>query len=177
MRTDGPVFGEQSFSKVAALYADELSARAAAARVRDAFGLAETQVRVVTPDEPHPGHKIEPESRGILRTLIKAHITFGLLGLLAGLVLFAVLWGVGLEAVRSSPWFAGVSLAMFGIMFGLLAGGLVTLRPDHDKLIVTVMEAIAEGRYAVVAHPVDRVQREKISTLLAQTSGEVVGTL
>ena len=177
MKTTGPVFGEQSFSKIAAVYPDAGTARAAAGEVRQRFGLAETQVRLVTPDEVHPGHRIEPESRGIMRTAIKAHITFCILGALAGLALFAVLWGMGVPAITASPWMSGIVIVAFLAAAGLLVGGLVTLRPDHDLLILKVMEAIHDGRYAVIVHPVDHAQRRDIRALLERTSGEVIGTL
>lgn len=177
MRTDGPVFGERSFSKVAALFADEATARELAAQLRSEFGLTEQQVQVVTPTDPRPGRKIEPDSRGIWRTAIKAHITFGLLGILAGLVLLMILWSMGIGAIRSSPWAAGGALVFFGAVFGLFAGGLVTLRPDQDVLINEVREAIDNGRFAVVANPDSHEQRERITTMLEAASGEVVGTL
>ena len=177
MRTDGPVLGEHAPSKVAALFGDHGGAEAAAARLRRELGLDETQVRVISPGDPHPGRKIEPDDRGIWHTAIKAHVTLGLLGLMAGLVLFGLLWAAGITAVRSSPWAAGGAVVMFGAVFGLLAGGLVTLRPDHDKLIVEVREAVAGGRHAVITHPVDRGQRERSIELLAEESGEVLRTL
>lgn len=177
MKTSGPVFGEKSFSKVAALFGDEASARGAATRLRDELGLDEAQVQVVTPDDPRPGRKIEPDSRGIWHTALKAHATFGVLGILAGLALFFILSAMGVGAVRSSPWAAGGALVFFGAVFGLFAGGFVTLRPDQDVLINQVREAIEQGRFALVAHPENAQQRERVTVLLEQASGEVVGTL
>ena len=83
MRTDGPVLGERAPSKVAALFGDQRGAEAAAARLRRELGLGEAQVRVLSPGDPHPGRKIEPDDRGIWRTAIKSHVTLGLLGLMA----------------------------------------------------------------------------------------------
>ncbi|HEU4773877.1 MAG TPA: hypothetical protein VFS82_05070 [Lysobacter sp.] len=177
MRTDGPVFGERSFSKVAAVFDSRADAEEAAARVRRELGLTDTQVQVVAPGDPRPGRKIEPDSRGIWRTAVKAHITFGLLGAVAGAVVFLVLWGMEIQAVRESPWAAGGALVFFCTVFGLFAGGFVTLRPDQDVLINTVFEAIGSGRFAVVAQPDDHRQRDRISELLEAASGKVVRTL
>lgn len=177
MRPGNAVFGERSLSKVAAVFADQAAARAACRRLQHELGLGEAQVRLVAPDDPHPGRKIEPESRGIMHTAIRAHITLGLLGLVAGVVLFLALWATGIGAVRSSPWVAAAIIVSFATVFGLLAGGLVTLRPDHDRLVLAVREAIATGRYAVVAHPTDRAQREQVLALMRDASGEVLRTL
>ncbi|MGV8940799.1 MAG: hypothetical protein ACOH1P_04570 [Lysobacter sp.] len=177
MKTDGPVFGERSFSKVAAVFDDRNAAYDAAARVRGELGLAKGQVQVVSPGDPRPGRKIEPDSRGIWRTAVKAHITFGLLGMLAGVVVLMVLWGMDIRAVRASPWAAGGALVFFSTVFGLFAGGLVTLRPDQDVLINTVFDAIGRGRFAVVVQSDNHQQREQIRTLLEAVSGEVVRTL
>lgn len=177
MKTNGPVFGERSFSKVAALFSDEAAARQVAARLRSEFGLGEQQVQVVTPSDPRPGRKIEPDSRGIRHTAIKAHITFGLLGILVGLALFMILWGMGIGAVRSSPWATAGALVFFGAVFGLFGGGFVTLRPDQDVLINQVREAIENGRFAVVAHPDNHEQRDRITAMLDAASDQVFGTL
>src|SRR5690606_36962817 len=103
MRTDGPVFGEKSLSKLAAVFDTRAQAEDVVTRLREQLGLEAAQLQVVSPDDPHPGRRIEPESRGIRQTAIKAHITFALLGIVAGLVIFAILWGMDIVAVRSSP--------------------------------------------------------------------------
>ncbi|HUH89909.1 MAG TPA: hypothetical protein VLZ76_04520 [Lysobacter sp.] len=177
MKTDGPVFGERSFSKVAAVFDSRAVADEAAARVRGELGLTDAQVQVVAPGDPRPGRRIEPDSRGIWRTAVKAHITFGLLGAVAGVVVFLLLWGMEIRAVRESPWAAGGALLFFCTVFGLFTGGFVTLRPDQDVLINTVFDAIERGRFAVVAQPDNHQQRDRISELLEAASGKVVRTL
>ena len=47
--------------------------------------------------EPHDkgfASKLEPETRGIFRTLVRAHIIFGIVGFVVGLVLYVVLYSV-----------------------------------------------------------------------------------
>ncbi len=177
MRTDGPVFGEKSLSKLAAVFDSRAQADNVAARLREQFKLDTAQLQVISPDDPHPGRKIEPESRGIRQTAIKAHITFGLLGIVAGLVIFAILWGMHISAVQSSPLAVVGVLVFFGAVFGLFAGGLITLRPDQDHVIQKVRDALAEGRYVIVAHPRDYTQREELSAALNRVSAEVGGSL
>lgn len=169
--------GEVSNSKVAAVFANEAAAREVAARVRSTLQLADTQVQVITPADRTPGRKLEPESEGILRTLIRAHVVLGLLGVVAGAVVFGVLWARGLPWIVNSAVMAAAVFVAFGAMGGLMLGGLVTLRPDHDLYINKVYDALGEGRSAVVVHAFSRQQNAQAEALLKGASGEVVSTL
>lgn len=171
------VLGEASGSKVAAVFADEVQARDVAARLRDAVGLGDAQVQVLTPRDRRPGRKLEPESHGIFRTMIRAHAWMGTLGLAAGAALFGVLWATGVPLVAQSPLVAAIAILLLSGMLGLMLGGLVTLRPDHDPFILEVLEAIGEGRSAVVVHAFDRSQYDAAVGWLGAAGGEVVGTL
>ncbi len=177
MKTDGPVFGEKSLSKLAAVFDSRAQADDVASRLRQQFQLEPSQLQVISPDDPRPGRKMEPESRGIRQTAIKAHITFALLGIVAGLVIFAVLWGMNIAAVTSSPLAVVGVLVFFGAVFGLFAGGLITLRPDQDHVIQKVRDALKSGRYVVVAHPRDHAQRDELSEALQLVSTDVSGSL
>ena len=53
--SDNPVTGEVSNSKLAAVFKDESAARAAATAVVAETNLQPSQVKVITPDESHPG--------------------------------------------------------------------------------------------------------------------------
>ena len=104
MSETSPITGELSNSKVAAVFPDEASARRAAQAVASALSLAAAQVQVVTPGTGSlPGRKLEPESRGIWRTIVRAHLWFGIAGVVGGLLLFAVLHAMGIRFIVSSP--------------------------------------------------------------------------
>ena len=177
MKADGLVFGEKSLSKLAAVFDSRVQAEDVAVRLRQQCRLEPSQLQVISPGDPHPGRKIEPESRGVRQTAIKAHITFALLGIVAGLVIFAVLWGMNIAAVTSSPLAVVGVLVFFGAVFGLFAGGLITLRPDQDHVVQTVRDALAEGRHVVVAHPRDHNQREELSAALHLATTNVASSL
>jgi len=169
--------GEVSNSKVAAIFPDEVAARSVAARVQAALQLSDAQVEVITPADRGPGRKLEPESEGIFRTIIRAHVVLGLAGGAVGALVFAVLSAMAVPMiVNSAPLAAGV-IVVFGIVAGLMFGGLVSLRPDHDWYIAKVLEAIGEGRSAVVVHAFSREQNAQAEDLLKAASGEVVTTL
>ncbi|WP_372013794.1 hypothetical protein [Pseudoxanthomonas sp. 10H] len=171
------VTGELSDSKVAAVFDTEPEARAIARQVQHMLGVPPGHVQVVTPGDARPGRKLEPEGRGIFRTLLVAHYRLGLVGLGLGALLFAVLFALGLEAVVLSPGLAAALIIGYGGVFGLMCGGLVTLRPDHSPYVSKVRTALEEGRCAVVVHAVDDGERDRARDLLSAHGGETIRTL
>lgn len=169
--------GERSDSKIAAIFADETTARTVARRTQQALALSPSQVMVLTPADRHPGRKLEPEGRRIFRTLLVSHLRLGLLGLAAGALVFALLYLSGVALIRSEPVWTALLLAAFGGGAGLLAGGLVTLRPDHTPLLARVNEALEQGHCAVVVHPFDDGQRDRAQRFLSQLASDTVSTL
>ncbi|MCB1842634.1 MAG: hypothetical protein KDI09_06690 [Halioglobus sp.] len=147
--------GEQFPHKISGEYESEDAARHAAELLINNAGLPETQVRVVEPGDPSLSRKVEPESRGIARTLVKSHITLGLAGLVSGLVLAALLVTFGPALTRSSPLQTFIVFGALFSMTGLILAGAVSLRPDHDPLIVKTQHAARSGRWSVIAHCAD----------------------
>lgn len=172
-----PVSGEVSNSKLAAVFGSDQAARAAARALHDEAGLQPSQVQVVTPTDTHADRKLEPESRGIWHTIVTAHVRLGIAGLVAGLVVFAVMMLLDIPFITQSPWTAAAVIASFGGVAGLLLGGLVSLRPDHDRYIHATREAMAERRTTVVVHAFSIEQAAKAEEILAGRGGEVTRTL
>ncbi|KPC55034.1 hypothetical protein [Amantichitinum ursilacus] len=166
--------GEDSRTHVAAMFDSESLAATAAASLRADTGMDAPQVEVVQPHEAHFGRKLEPESRGIVRTAIRAHSMFGGIGLALGVALFGVLYSQDLPAIVSNPLPAVASCAFFGMVFGLLIGGVVTVRPDHQMVITPVREAVQGGRWAVVAHPRSARQADAALRVLRNMTNDVV---
>jgi ABC-type amino acid transport system permease subunit len=175
--SDLPLTGEVSNSKLAAVFDTEAAARAAAAAVIAQTELQPAQVKVVTPDEPHPGIKLEPEGGGILRTIVVAHVWLGVAGVLAGIVAFVVAAWSGVPFIVQSPWAAGLAMAAFGGVGGLLLGGLVSLRPDHDPYVLATREAMAQRRTTVLVHALNAQQLERANAILAASGADVTRTL
>ncbi|HEY5802669.1 MAG TPA: hypothetical protein VIT90_03120 [Lysobacter sp.] len=175
--TEHVITGEVSNSKVAAVLGSKAAALQAAETVRRTLHLKETQVRVVAPHDPHAGKKLEPESQGIFSTMLRAHFWLGLLGAALGAALFAVMFALRVPFIVNSAVYAAGAIIFFGAVAGLMFGGLVTLRPDHDLYILKVKDALSEGRYAVVVHALSHAQRTEAADLLRRASGEVITTL
>lgn len=169
--------GEISPHKVAAIFADAGQARRVADSLRDTLALPPTHVTVVTPDTRRPGRRLEPESRGIWATALKAHAALGVAGFLAGLLIFWVLWQMDLPLIVSNPLPAVGAIVFFSTMSGMMLGGLVTLRPDHDVYIMKVLDACRDGRSAAIVHARTADELEAARTALGEAGGEVVATL
>jgi hypothetical protein len=183
MRLRRLIFGERSLTKVAGLFASKSLAESVAARLKQAGGLDDPQVYLVGPPDgaavssPAFSRKLEPEQAGIWRTLIRAHVVFGMLGVVAGALLYLVFLTVDNAAVESTP---GMSLAImlsFGGIAGLLFGGLMTARPDHYRVISAVRRAVRQGRWAVVIHPLTQHQIDVAMRELRARSVRVVRSL
>jgi hypothetical protein len=175
--TTSVFFGERSLTKVAALFDQAMDARAAAERVVRDGRLPVRRVLVVGPGDRALGRKLEPEDQGILSTLIKAHISLGTVGLALGLFFGLTLILAGVEFAAASPYYTVGAAATFGLVAGLMLGGLVALRPDHAMLITQVKEGLGKGRWAVVVHPTNRDQESRAVNVLAHSGGEVIKTL
>lgn len=169
--------GEHSDSKVASVFDSHQRAQDVARMARQQLGLQPSQVQVVSPQDANPGRKVEPESRGIFRTGLVAHLKLGLAGLAVGALAFALLYLLGVPAITRSPWMAGWSITGLGGFLGLMAGGLVMLRPDHTPMLAKVGSALEEGRHAVVVHAFDSGERDRAHAFLAGQGGETVRTL
>ena len=177
------LFGEKSLTKVVGLFPDKGKADAAAASVRKAPGMVAGQARVLGPQDANLsrreffGRTMEPEQRGIFKTLLISHGITGLAGAIAGLLLFAWLYRSGQPMVASSPLLAFIAIVGFAITFGLLLGGLIALRPDHVWLIAAVRSALKESRWAVIVHPLDASQTDAAKGILRDSGAEILKSL
>jgi len=177
MSETSPITGELSNHKVAAVFPSEAAARRAAEAARSALALGPAQVSVVTPGEPHPGRKLEPEVRGIWRTIVVAHVRLGIVGAVVGLLVFAVLYLAGLPFITQNALAAGLVLLFFGSVAGMMLGGLVSLRPDHDPYVEATRDAMASGESTVVVHAFSMEQRDQAAAFLGEQGGDVTRTL
>ena len=173
-------FGERSITKVAGLFASRTGADDAVLALLGASSLSASQVRVLNPKDGEAARDaaldraVEPEQRGIWRTIIRAHATMAVLGLLAGVLAYAVLVVSGNPALQGTSGLGWVVFAGFGIMFGLILGGLLALRPDHGRVIHLVRRGLQSGKWAVVAHPRDSSQTHQAVASLRSGSLRVV---
>jgi hypothetical protein len=172
-----PITGELSNSKVAAVFPNEVVALQAGQEVAAALSLGSAQVQVIGPAEHHPGRILEPESRGIFRTIVIAHVRLGIAGAVIGLLAFAGLYAARLPFIVNSPVAAALVLLFFGGLGGLMLGGLVSLRPDHDRYVEATRDAMDAGKTTVVVHAFSAEQAGRAAEFLRAQGGEVTSTL
>lgn len=169
--------GEASDHKVAGLIADEAAAHELAAAVRAGTGLEERQVRVLSPGDDGVGRTLEPESRGIVHTMIRAHLWLALGGALAGILAFGIMIALDIQFIVLSPWWSALLLTGFGTIGGLMLGGAVSLRPDHSPYISASREALRDGGHVVAVHATSTDELEQAEAILKANAGETVRTL
>jgi hypothetical protein len=173
-------FGERSLTKVAGLFGSRNGADGAARALLGASALQPGQVMVLGPQDGLASRDavleqaVEPEQRGIWLSIIRGHVMMGLLGMVAGVVLFVALMAYGHPAVSSTPGMAFVAFVGFGITFGLILGGVLSLRPDQGRVMTLVRRGLLNGHWAVVAHPLNARQTAQAMTSLRAGSLRVL---
>lgn len=177
MKNSMGLTGESSNHKLAAIFASEPAARDAAGKVVDALGLDEKQVEVVNPGDDEPGRALEPESRGIWHTLIRAHVWLGLAGAVIGAILYFLLAAANVPFVVDNPAWALSMFVVLCFVGGLLAGGAVTVRPDHAPFIRAAGSALRDGKSLVIVHARDLQQLRQAKDELEKHDADVIPTL
>lgn len=172
-----PITGEVSNSKLVAVFDTAASAQVAASALYAGMALQSSQVQIILPGEPQAARKLEPESRGIWRTIVVAHARLGLIGAISGALAFAALYWIGIQFITQNPWAASLILIGYGGVAGLFLGGLMVLRPDHDRYIQAARDAQKAGRAALVLHALSRNELAAADEILRKQGGEVTSTL
>lgn len=171
------ITGETFDHKVAAIFADEASAKHAADVVRGATSVSDTQIFVVGPTDSHPGWELEPEDRGIWRTFVRSHLWIGLAGAVAGFLVFILLFLLGIGFVVASPLASVLIATGFGGIFGMMFAGLITLRPDHMPYISIAQSALRKGKYVLAVHARSAEQLQEAKAVLEKLDVKTIGTL
>ena len=178
------LFGERSVTKVAGLFEQKAQAEAAMQQLFRAGALQAGQVRLLGPEDAQMsrqeifGRSLEPENRGIARTMVQTHMVGGLAGAALGVAIYAWFFRTAHPTIVSTPVMSFLAIVGFSIVLGLMLGGLVTIRPDHVRLITSVRSALRHNQWAVVTHPTSAEQTERVRTLLQGGNAlEVLSTL
>jgi len=171
------LFGERATTKIAAIYDTRDAAAAVAESLSKVAGLEANQWTLIAPHEKGFARKLEPESKGIARTGIRAHLILGAVGFLAGIMFWLVLYFLPITYIVASPTASAAIIVSFATILGMMLGGLVTARPDHQIVILKVRKAAEQGRWSLVLHPRDPEQCELLMSKLSETNADVVRTV
>lgn len=177
MNSKVTVTGESADHKLAAVFASEAEAQRAVEALASKTGLDDAQVKLISPGDTHQERQIEPESGGILHTMIRAHIWLGLAGAIAGAILFFVLYVSGIAFISQNGVTAAVVLTVIGGAIGLMAGGLVTLRPDHTRYAQAAQSALDKDQHVLTVHAHTSDELKTVIAELEHHPGRIVRTL
>lgn len=175
--SDTPVTAEVSNHKLAAVFDSARDAREAVEALCSELALARAQVRLITSASTDVDIQLEPEGGGIWRTITRAHLRLGISGGVLALLAFALLYWIGVPFVVQSPRASVLVLLFFGTTAGLLLGGLVALRPDHDRYVQATRDAVEAGQATVVVHALSSAQNRSAAEFLAARGAQVTRTL
>ena len=171
------LFGEKATTKLAAFFDTQDDLERVSEQLRSTSGLQNPQLWVVRPHAADFDRRLEPETQGVARTAVRAHLILGAVGLAAGLILWGALYAMDIPAIVSSPYYSGGAILAFSTVAGLLLGGLVTARPDHQIVIQSVDTATKEGRWSLVVHPRDEEQCNSAMAVLEAAHIETVRSI
>src|SRR5690606_19091158 len=101
----------------------------------------------------------------------------GVVGFFVALLVFAMVYALGVPFIVSSPVAACLVMLFFGTTGGLMLGGLVSLRPDHDRYVEAARDAVQQGNTTVVVHAFSSDQARAAAALLRAEGGDVTSTL
>lgn len=171
------LFGEKATTKLAAFFETQDALDQVSAELRRVSGLQNPQLLVIRPHSADFDRRLEPETQGVARTAVRAHLILGAIGFLFGIVLWGILYAMDIAAIAASPYYSGGAIIAFSTVGGLLLGGLVTSRPDHQIVIQAVDTATKEGRWTLVVHPRDEEQCKSAQAVLKAANIETVRSI
>lgn len=169
--------GEASDHKIAGIFNDTEALTACQGHLIESVGLQEDQIKTLRAGDRADGKVLEPESRGIWHTLIRAHVWLALAGAVIGVMIFFLLSWLDITFVVRNPMASFLLLVVFCTAGFSMVGGAVTLRPDHTPYIVKVKEALENDQHVLVIHPTDREQMKAARKVIASAAEETVATL
>jgi hypothetical protein len=153
-------------SKVAAIFQNESEARDARHALLKAGHFTSKLINIIKPNDPKLSQKVEPESHGYAKTMVRSHGVLGLIGLFAGIILASILTATGPTFTQASPIMTIAVLSLLGLFIGMMAAGALTLRPNHDPLITETIEASRKNQWTVIVHTNNREATELASEIL-----------
>ncbi|MAR91669.1 MAG: hypothetical protein SV765_02890 [Pseudomonadota bacterium] len=167
------IIRERKPAKVGAVFDSKEAADAAVADITTEQSLNEAWVMVITPDDPRYERKLQPETRGIWKTAVGSHLILGLLGLVAGAALYGGLHATGVAWVTNTSLLGLIPFLSVGLLVGMMLGGLITLRPDQDRIWFLAQTAREQNRWLVVVHGASQASVQRAREMLTPACSEI----
>ncbi|MEE4144203.1 MAG: hypothetical protein V2I26_05325 [Halieaceae bacterium] len=166
-----PYIPEEKYpSKVSAEFANDTQADRTVKALVDEGGFERKQVTVIKPNDQDLEHKLEPETRAIGAGVAMVHLGWTVAGLLVGLAAAWLLVHLGPPITRSSPLLTYLALVLICPMLGFFLGSVISLRPDHDRLVGKARAATGSQHWTVVVHCADGDQKDRAKRVMDYTA-------
>ena len=168
--------GERSNHKLAAVFDTADGMKRARRQLIAETSLGDEQVDVLGTDSTDTNRRLLPESRGIWKTALRSHLVLGLTGAVLGLALAVILLLAEVPFVADNPLMSMLVFVHVLALFGLMVGGLVTLRPDQVPYIRATGRALKAGQSVLLVHAESSAELGQARSLLEQPALKAVRT-
>ena len=171
------IIAEQYPGKVGAAFDSVEKAELAADQLEQQFGIRFDAIEIVKPKDRSFEQKLEPEGKGIRNTVIRSNVTMGVVGVVVGGLVALCLHQLQIPMVVFSPYYTTFFVMALCGVGGLLLGGLISLRPDHDRLIQFSRQVTNQRRWMLLVHVETVEQKREVKKYLHRFSDEIVASL
>lgn len=174
---DAAITDEKTPSRIAAIFDNQADAEKAQTLLIDSGGFAGNKINIIRPHDDSISKKLEPETAGVWHTIIKSHVVLGIIGVVVGLIAAAIAMMVGPEFLSARTGTVYFAFAMIFGMLGLMLAGFVSVRPDRDIVVMKTVEAVQNGKWALVLHTHNHSESEHAEVLLKPVAESISKTL
>jgi hypothetical protein len=137
--------------RVVGIYESKQEAEIAASLI-DAKSDDVNQVKIIAPDDMNAGEKLEMPSRALGKGLFKTQVWYWLLSIFVGAFVATMAVYFGPKLTTYNPMFTFIAAISLAIYLGVFFTGIVSLRPENDKINLAVTETMKKGKWSVVAN-------------------------
>jgi len=142
-------------SRIAAIYNTQEDLERSKTIVFKKLGISEQNVEVISPSDAHTSEKLGGNSKAIGKSMWNLHLAFGFGGVLVGMGLAFILVEFGPAFTSQNPMFTYIALISPGLFIGLFLAGLLSLKPQHDQVNISVAEHKNEQEWTLIIDTAD----------------------
>lgn len=158
--------------RVAATYPSKDKATQAKVILTRKLGLNEKSIKIIEPQDDATGEKLEGSSKSVGRKMLSLHLVYPLVGLIIGMIIAFLLVSYGPLFTQNSPMFTYVALISPGIFIGVFVAGLRSLKPEHDGVNMTTVNAKQNNRWTLLVKTNNaNVTKDELCEEIKQTQG------
>nr|WP_136250469.1 hypothetical protein [Ningiella ruwaisensis] len=137
-------------NRLAAIYSSREALVSAKQKLISKLAIKQQSIEVIEPKDDAKSYKLEGESKPIGMKMLWVHLVYGAVGIAVGLMVGWLLVNYGPEFTQLNPTFTYIAMLSPGLFIGLFLSGLVSLKPQHDKLNQSVVKASKEDEWTLL---------------------------